>query len=247
MLIADGFALGRAIQTADDVQRQVVALVEAGLSFVQLRDHAASDELFSTSARELVEHIRSIYSEIVVSVNSKVDVADELCCGLHFGRRAAESVSATARLHSSLPLRHPLERGTVESPLQGSTRAPRGGGVLLQNAIEASGGRGLPLGFSAHSLEGIQHAATNDFDYATVSPIFRTTTHPESPPIGLEELSKACVAVADFPVFALGGIAPGRVQDCLDAGAYGVAVLSDLLDIADPVERLELYREAGVL
>ena len=119
--------------------------------------------------------------------------------------------------------------------------------MLLQNAIEASGGRGLPLGFSAHSLEGIQHAATNDFDYATVSPIFRTTTHPESPPIGLEELSKACVAVADFPVFALGGIAPGRVQDCLDAGAYGVAVLSDLLDIADPVERLELYREAGVL
>ena len=119
--------------------------------------------------------------------------------------------------------------------------------MLLQNAIEASGGRGLPLGFSAHSLEGIQHAATNDFDYATVSPIFRTTTHPESPPIGLEELSKACAAVMDFPVFALGGIAPARVQGCLDAGAYGVAVLSDLLDIADPVERLELYREAGVL
>lgn len=256
MLIADGFASGRVQQTAGDVQRQVVALVEAGLSFVQLRDHAASDELFRTTARELVEHIRSIRSELIVSVNSRVDVADELHSGLHLGRKIVKPVSATARLHSSSPFRHPssrhvaghpLERETVESPRQGNTRAERGGGVLLQNVIEASGGRSRPLGFSAHSFEDIQHAATNDFDYATFSPIFPTQTHPETSAVGIDALMKVCASVPDLSLFALGGITPERTEACLDAGAFGVAVLSDLLDAADPVKRLAAYRERGVL
>lgn len=104
-----------------------------------------------------------------------------------------------------------------------------------------------PLGYSAHSLREIQHASSAGFDYATFSPIFPTTTHPDIYPAGLKALSKTCAATPGLPVFAVGGITPERTEACLGAGAHGVAVLSDLLDAADPVERIELYREAGVL
>jgi thiamine-phosphate pyrophosphorylase len=119
--------------------------------------------------------------------------------------------------------------------------------VSPQNAIAVSGGRGRPLGNSAHTLNDIQHAATAGFDYATFSPIFSTQTHPEAVPAGIEALTEVCTSVPNFPVFALGGITPERAQDCLDAGAFGVAVLSDLLDAADPVQRLAAYRDAGAL
>ena len=58
---------------------------------------------------------------------------------------------------------------------------------------------------------------------------------------------KVCASVPDLSLFALGGITPERTEGCLDAGAFGVAVLSDLLDAADPVKRLAAYRERGVL
>ena len=256
MLIADGFASGRVQQTAGDVQRQVVALVEAGLSFVQLRDHAASDELFRTTARELVEHIRSIRSELIVSVNSRVDVSDELHSGLHLGRKIVKPVAATASLHSSTPFRHPSSRPVAGHPLAtapvhfprpGTARADMGRGASVRKGCEASGGRSRPLGFSAHSFEDIQHAATNDFDFATFSPIFPTQTHPETSAVGIDALMKVCASVSDLSLFALGGITPERTEACLDAGAFGVAVLSDLLVAADPGNRLSPFRARGAL
>ena len=316
MLIADGFVSGRASQTAEEVQDCVCVLVEAGLTFVMLRDQQANSKDLSEAARDLVNRMRTINPDITLVVNSMPEDAEELSCGLHIGRRAAtafalsqvspfskgdeapragggsgervgvrggplqqprptgysahaiedlkraDSVSETATLSNSSPFRHPPpsflgvppERGTVESPLQSlsrpvgsSTRAPRGGGVLLQNAIEAIGERGEPVGYSAHSLEDIQRASVAEFDYATFSPIFSTQTHPEATPAGIEALTKVCTSVPNFPVYALGGITPERVRKCLDAGTYGVAVLSDLLDAADPVERLAAYRDAGVL
>ena len=214
MLIADGFASGRANQTAGEVQRQVVALVEAGLSFVQLRDHAVSASLFEETAGHLVEWIRASSPDVMITVNSREETASALRTGIHIGQRAARQFAPSLRGKGA------GRRGDPTDQLR-------------------------PLGYSAHTLEDLQHAATAGFDYATFSPIFRTTTHPDSLPVGLEELSKACVVAPDLPVFALGGIAPERVQDCLDAGAYGVAVLSSLLDAPDPEAAVRSLSDLG--
>ena len=217
MLIADGFASGRPNQAAEEVQRKTARLVEAGMVFVQLRDHAASGFLFEETAGRLVERLRTIRESVIITINSRASTAHELGCGLHIGKRkmvrASESFSPSS--HSQA----------------GDERTDQP----------------WPLGYSAHSIEDIQHAVGSGFDYATLSPIFPTQTHPEMPPIGTQALAEISLAVAGFGVIALGGITPERAAACLHDGAYGVAVLSDLLDAADPPGRLKSYQEAGAL
>ena len=86
------------------------------------------------------------------------------------------------------------------------------------------------VGVSAHTLEEVTEAEEAGAAYATLSPIFVTPTHPTATPLGPDALRAACAAVPDFPVFALGGLSPRRARACREAGAYGVAVLSGILD-----------------
>ena len=79
------------------------------------------------------------------------------------------------------------------------------------------------LGQSCHDLEELCRAAAV-CDYATLSPIFAPRSKPADrrPTLGLGGLSLACRQVR-MPVLALGGLCPGRVAGCLQAGAAGVA------------------------
>ncbi|NPB06856.1 MAG: thiamine phosphate synthase [Aquificae bacterium] len=87
----------------------------------------------------------------------------------------------------------------------------------------------LLVGFSAHSLESALEAQRQGADFVTFSPVFRTASHPEAEPKGLEELKRVAEALS-VPVYALGGVTAGRVRDCLEAGAYGVAGIGLFLE-----------------
>ncbi|MCY3884033.1 MAG: thiamine phosphate synthase [Gammaproteobacteria bacterium] len=54
---------------------------------------------------------------------------------------------------------------------------------------------------------------------------------------GLRQLARASA----IPTYALGGITPAQCEDCLEAGAIGVAVLSGVMGAEDPVESLGEY------
>jgi len=82
----------------------------------------------------------------------------------------------------------------------------------------------LWLGRSCHTTEHVQQAAAAGYHYAFLSPIFDTATHPMAMPLGIKALEKAC-AVAEIPVFALGGITAANEHICLNAGAYGIAAI----------------------
>ena len=41
--------------------------------------------------------------------------------------------------------------------------------------------------------------------------------------VGLQALHEACVAAGEIPVLALGGVTAELIEDCLRAGAKGVA------------------------
>lgn len=100
------------------------------------------------------------------------------------------------------------------------------------------------VGVSAHTAEDIAAAARDGAAYATVSPIYRTATHPDAAPAGLDLLRQSAEAAPDLPLFALGGITPSRVADCREAGAYGVAVLSGILDAHRLARTVEQYLAA---
>ena len=103
-------------------------------------------------------------------------------------------------------------------------------------------GRGV--GVSAHSAEGVAHAAEAGAHYATISPVYRTATHPEASPGGVGLVRDAARAVPGFPLLALGGLTPARVAECREAGAHGVAVLSGILDAHRPARAVEQFLRA---
>lgn len=79
-LIADGFT--------DDVRAdRAVTAVEAGVRWVHLRDHDASPDTFLESARSLVPRLRAAAEDVTLTINSRIEVADELGLGLHVGWR----------------------------------------------------------------------------------------------------------------------------------------------------------------
>jgi len=88
----------------------------------------------------------------------------------------------------------------------------------------------LIVGASTHSLEGARLAETKGADYITFSPIYETTSKAGyGPPQGLDSLRQVIQAVR-LPVLALGGITLHRVPECLEQGAFGVALVSDIWD-----------------
>lgn len=99
------------------------------------------------------------------------------------------------------------------------------------------------VGASTHDAAELLDAAEDGADFVTFSPIFPTNSKPETDPKGTVAL-RAASALVDCPIFALGGVTPDRVTDCLDAGAYGVAVLSGIMGADDPLDATTDYLEA---
>ena len=88
----------------------------------------------------------------------------------------------------------------------------------------------LIVGVSTHSIEGARRAETQGADFITFSPIYETPSKANyGPPQGRDLLRQATQAVR-LPVLALGGITLHRVPECLEQGAFGVAVISGIWD-----------------
>ena len=88
----------------------------------------------------------------------------------------------------------------------------------------------LIVGVSTHSIEGARRAETQGADFITFSPIYETPSKANyGPPQGLDLLRQATQKVR-LPVLALGGITLHRVPECLEQGAFGVAVISGIWD-----------------
>lgn len=100
------------------------------------------------------------------------------------------------------------------------------------------------LGYSAHAAAEAATAVDAGATYVFFSPIFPTSSKPHHPGVGLQALADVVAHVAPVPVYALGGITPARVATCLEAGAYGVAVLSGVLHADHTARAARRYLQA---
>jgi thiamine-phosphate pyrophosphorylase len=92
--------------------------------------------------------------------------------------------------------------------------------------IFAIANRPAPLiSVSCHTLEEVHRACAAAVDLILFGPVFekRVEGEPVSPGVGLQALHEACTAAAEVPVLALGGVTAELADDCLRAGAKGVA------------------------
>jgi len=95
-------------------------------------------------------------------------------------------------------------------------------------------GQDMLVGVSTHSLSEATGAETKGADFITFGPVYFTPSKAGyGPPVGLDSLRTICAAVR-LPVFALGGVAPGNIEEVIFAGAAGVAMISAVLAASDP-------------
>lgn len=85
------------------------------------------------------------------------------------------------------------------------------------------------IGASCHAAPELHHAETCGLDYAVLGPVLATATHPEARPLGWNGFARL-IAATRLPVFAIGGLQPGDLQQVRDQGGYGLAAIRGFWD-----------------
>jgi 8-oxo-dGTP diphosphatase len=130
-----------------------------------------------------------------------------------------------ASLQSGFVARHAclLLNGDIE----GARDLGQGVGVHLKSSqLLALNERPLPLtqvvGCSCHNALELEHAVRIGADFATLSPVAPTASHPDAPVLGWS-LFQTLAEAAALPVYALGGLSPAQLLQAGEHGAQGVA------------------------
>ena len=95
-------------------------------------------------------------------------------------------------------------------------------------ALDRRPGRSSDLvGASCHDAAELGRAARLGLDYALLSPVRPTATHPQARPLGWEGFAELADP-AGLPVYALGGLNPTDLGDAIRHGAQGIAAIRGL-------------------
>lgn len=105
------------------------------------------------------------------------------------------------------------------------------------------------IGLSVETIEQVKASSDQKVDYIAASPVFSSKTKTDChKPWGLEGLKQIC-AISTHPIVAIGGVALTNVNDILDCGVSGVAVVSSIFNSSCPKtaamnlsKRIRLFR-----
>jgi len=104
---------------------------------------------------------------------------------------------------------------------------------LPAHAARKATGDNFLIGVSTHGVDEALQAEHDGADFITLGPIYNTPSKLKyGAPIGVDIIRQVKSEVS-IPVLAIGGIKTGSVNEVLDAGADGVAVISGILAAED--------------
>jgi thiamine-phosphate pyrophosphorylase len=194
--------------------RRIADAARAGVDYIQLREKDLTPRELERLARETVRAVRDHCKATKLLINARTDVALAADAdGVHLpdGELPASEVRSLWR------------KSCARAPL---------------------------IGVSAHSLTAVRYAEAQGADFAVLAPIFEKPGTPVKA-IGVAALRGACAALAPpgeveapylggFRVLALGGVNLNNAQECVRAGAAGVAGirLFQSGELAETVKRL---------
>lgn len=102
------------------------------------------------------------------------------------------------------------------------------GALRRCEARPLTAGAGL-VAASCHDAGELAQAAAIGADFALLSPVAATASHPDIEPLGWERFEELVVP-APFPVYALGGMGPDDIETAWTHGGQGVAAIRALWD-----------------
>ncbi len=82
------------------------------------------------------------------------------------------------------------------------------------------------LAASVHNINELQQAINIEVDFVVVSPVLKTTSHPDAVPLGWSGL-KEIINYSSIPAFALGGMKQEMLPQAKKCGAFGIAAISE--------------------
>lgn len=100
---------------------------------------------------------------------------------------------------------------------------------LKESAVDIRGQATL-LSASCHDLEELKRAERLGADFALLSPVQATKTHPDAKPLGWEQFHEYTNQVS-IPVYALGGMSPADLELSKNHGGQGVAAIRALWEL----------------
>lgn len=137
--------------------------------------------------------------------------------------RLAEQALACCRRHEA--------RLLLNAPADMVHSVQADGIHLTSTRLMASTARPLPADWlvsaACHDARQVQHASRIGADLLTISPVLPTATHTTAEPLGWPRF-RELVALADIPVYALGGMTLDTLPQALESGAYGIAAIRAL-------------------
>jgi thiamine-phosphate pyrophosphorylase len=83
------------------------------------------------------------------------------------------------------------------------------------------------LSAACHSEQQLAHAERIGVDFATVSPVLPTASHPGAPALGWNRFAEL-VSCTRLPVYALGGMTRALCAEARARGAQGIAAITGL-------------------
>ena len=114
--------------------------------------------------------------------------------------------------------------------------------VPAPSSIRQQYGDRLLIGRSTHNRDECREA--DGADFITFSPVYRPISKPGTGPGAGAGALRRATECSSLPVYALGGVTPGRVAACRENGAAGVAVMSGILAAEDIASAVTGYIEA---
>ncbi|MCP3661188.1 MAG: Nudix family hydrolase [Gammaproteobacteria bacterium] len=87
--------------------------------------------------------------------------------------------------------------------------------------------RGKLVAASCHNQSELEKAAALALDFALLSPVLPTASHPEAVPLGWPSFQQL-VSEVNFPVYALGGMSPKTLAQARENGGQGIAAIRGL-------------------
>jgi thiamine-phosphate pyrophosphorylase len=126
--------------------------------------------------------------------------------------------------------------------LSGAAGVHLGQEDLAPMAAREQLGPAAVIGYSTHDARQASGAIALPVTYIAVGPVFGTATKDTGyPAVGLGLVREATRVAGTRPIVAIGGITLDNAPSVIDAGATGVAVISDLLATGDPAARTSAY------
>jgi thiamine-phosphate pyrophosphorylase len=189
-------------QSETALRRQLLRLVEGwtagGVHFIQLREKDLSAADLQSLAREMMEKIDRRRSRLLVNVSAAESAALAAAAGADGVHLAGKPTPGAA---------------------QRARQLFRAAGRTADRTADFDAIISVPC----HTLDDIHVARKEQVDLMLFSPVFEKLAAPKAEPQGLEALRQACAAAEAIPVLALGGVTSLNAQECLAAGAAGVA------------------------